>query len=117
VVSDTPAARGKLFHEGLSLQGDTPHPGSRVSIPTDHGPPSPLGIPPGKARVMQALGKAALEPAWEARWAAHASGCRPGRGTMAALAALHSTLRQHGSSPWLVDAASSGCFDNLAHGP
>jgi len=66
---------------------------------------------------MQAIVKAALEPAWEARFEANSYGFRPGRCTMDAIEALHTTLSQPGSSPWILDADIRGCFDNLAHEP
>ena len=71
VVYDTPEARWRVLHEGLSRKGDQPHPVSRVSSPQDTGQHSPLGLPPGQDRVRQAIVPAALEPAWEARCEAH----------------------------------------------
>ena len=66
---------------------------------------------------MQAIVKAALEPEWAARFEANSEGFRPGRCTMDAIEALHTTLSQPGSSPWLLDADIRGCFDNLAPAP
>jgi RNA-directed DNA polymerase len=68
-------------------------------------------IPTGKDRVMQAIVKAALEPEWEARSEANSYGFRPGRCTMDAIEAIHTTLNQKNSSPWMLDADISGVFD------
>jgi len=113
VVYDTPEARWQLFQEGLSLKEYTPRPVKRVFIPKESGTQRPLGIPTGKDRVMQAIVKAALEPEWEARFEANSYGFRPGRCTMDAIEALHTTLSQHGSSLWILDADIRGCFDNI----
>jgi len=66
---------------------------------------------------MQAIVKAALEPEWEARFEANSYGFRPGRCTMDAIAAIHTTLNHKNSSPWVLDADISGCFDNIDHEP
>src|SRR5712691_1635976 len=66
---------------------------------------------------MQAIVKAALEPEWETRFEANSYGFRPGRCTMDAIEALHTTLNQKTSSPWILDADIRGCFDNIDHGP
>ena len=116
-VYDTPEARWRVLHEGLSRQGDQPHPVSRVSSPHDTGQHSPLGLPPGQDRVRQAIVPAALEPAWEARCEAHSEGWSPGRGTMEALEAMQTTTNRQEGRPWRLDAESSGGCDQRDHGP
>jgi RNA-directed DNA polymerase len=36
---------------------------------------------------------------------------------MDAIAAIHTTMSRKDSSPWVLDADISGCFDNLDHSP
>jgi RNA-directed DNA polymerase len=113
VLCDTPEARLELFRGGLKLQGYHPLPVRRVYISKENGKLRPLGIPTVKDRVMQAVVKAALEPEWEARFEANSYGFRPGRRTMDAIGAIHTTVSHKGSSEWILDADISGCFDNI----
>jgi hypothetical protein len=112
VVCDTPEARMELLKDGLNLRGYRPKPVRRVYIPKGNGKMRPLGIPTVKDRCIQALIKLALEPEWESRFEANSYGFRPGRYTMDAITAIHTTLNRKDSSPWILDADITGCFDN-----
>lgn len=111
LVCDTPEARWELLQDGLYLKGYRPKPVRRVYIPKSNGQKRPLGIPTVKDRCMQALVKLALEPEWESRFEANSYGFRPGRCTMDAITAVHTTLNRKDSSPWILDADITGCFD------
>jgi RNA-directed DNA polymerase len=115
VVCDTPQQRLALVQDGLRLKGYRPKPVKRCSIPKSSEGQRPLGIPTQKDRVMQALIKLALEPAWDSRFEANSYGFRPGRCTMDAITALHTCMNCKGASQWVLDADIKGCFDNIDH--
>jgi RNA-directed DNA polymerase len=88
VKSFTPRRR-LVLAQSLCLDG-TATPVRRVWIPqadstTEH---RPLGIPIMADRARHTLGQLALEPAWEARFTANSSGCRPGRSCHEAITAI-----------------------------
>jgi retron-type reverse transcriptase len=115
VVCDTPQKRLELLNDGLRLKGYRPQPVKRHYRPKRHGGQRPFGIPTQKDRVMQAMGKLALEPEWESRFEANSYGFRPGRSTMDAITAIHTAMSRKNGSQWVLDADITGCFDNLDH--
>lgn len=73
----------------------------------------PLGIPVMLDRAHQALAKQALEPEWEARFAANSYGFRPGRSCHDAIGAIFNEIRLQ--PKYVLDADIKGCFDNIDH--
>jgi len=73
----------------------------------------PLGIPTIADRALQALGKLALEPQWEASFEPNSYGFRPGRATHDAIEAIFSAI--HCKAKYVLDADISKCFDNIDH--
>lgn len=90
------------------------HPVRRVAIPTRQGK-RPLGLPPSGDRCVQAMGKTALEPCWEARFAGVSDGFRPGRGGHDAIQTLCSWGRPKPQRPWGLEADSEGAVDPIGH--
>lgn len=73
----------------------------------------PLGIPAVRDRIVQTALRFALEPIWEARFAEHSYGFRPGRGCKDALRRVEELLRA--GFTWVVDADLKGFFDSIPH--
>jgi len=63
---------------------------------------------------VRTVGTAVLEPAWEARFAAHASGLRPGRCTMDAIEAIRTTMRRQEARQGVLDADIRGGLDRAS---
>jgi RNA-directed DNA polymerase len=108
----TPAARGPLCALRSHLTRPRVPPVRRVSIPTRHGT-RPRGLPTIVERGVQAMGKNALAPCWEARGEGSRDGFRPGRGCQEARATLVRVARPHTTRPWGRDADSAGALPTI----
>jgi len=73
----------------------------------------PLGIPAVRDRVVQTALRLTLEPIWEAQFAEHSYGFRPGRGCKDALRRVEELLKA--GYTWVVDADLKGYFDSIPH--
>lgn len=73
----------------------------------------PLGIPTVEDRIVQMALKMVIEPIFEADFADHSFGFRPGRGAKDALRKVES-LRKQGYTH-VVDADIKGFFDAISH--
>lgn len=73
----------------------------------------PLGIPAVRDRVVQTALRMVLEPIWEAQFAEHSYGFRPGRGCKDALRRVDELLKA--GYTWVVDADLKGYFDSIPH--
>lgn len=73
----------------------------------------PLGIPAVRDRVVQTALRMVLEPIWEAQFAEHSYGFRPGRGCKDALRRVEQLLKE--GYTFVVDADLKGYFDSIPH--
>jgi RNA-directed DNA polymerase len=104
----------KELHEQLCQNSYQPQPVRRVWIDkpgsTDK---RPLGIPAVRDRIVQTALRHVLEPIWEAVFAEHNYGFRPGRSCQGALRRV-AELLQAGYT-WVVDADLKSYFDSIPH--
>jgi RNA-directed DNA polymerase len=107
----TPTQRYEMA-VNLKLDGKTDPP-MRGEIPQENGKVKPLGIPTLRDRANQALAKLALEPEWEAKFAANSYGFRPGRSCHDAIIAIELEVRRE--AKYVLDADITGCFANISH--
>jgi RNA-directed DNA polymerase len=73
----------------------------------------PLGIPAVRDRIVQTALRHVLEPIWEAEFAEHSYGFRPGRGCLDALRRVDELLKS--GYTVVVDADLKGYFDSIPH--
>jgi RNA-directed DNA polymerase len=74
----------------------------------------PLGIPTVRDRIVQTALRMVIEPIFEATFAEHSYGFRPGRGCKDALRRVQALLDAGGT--WIVDADLKRYFDTIPHG-
>ena len=73
----------------------------------------PLGIPAVRDRIVQGALRHVLEPIFEAEFAEHSYGFRPGRGAKDALRRVDTLLKA--GHVWVVDADLKSYFDTIPH--
>jgi len=73
----------------------------------------PLGIPTVRDRVVQTALRLVIEPIFEATFAEHSYGFRPGRGCKDALRRVIDLLKE--GHNFVVDADIKGYFDSIPH--
>jgi RNA-directed DNA polymerase len=73
----------------------------------------PLGIPAVRDRIVQGALRHVMEPIFEAEFAEHSYGFRPGRGAKDALRRVDHLLKA--GHDWVVDADLKSYFDTIPH--
>ncbi|MBM4350055.1 MAG: group II intron reverse transcriptase/maturase [Deltaproteobacteria bacterium] len=133
-IIDDHAGRVKIANEEIDLNSYNPPPVNRVYIlkkpkkskralrrlsrkKLSNEPKRPLGIPTIKDRIIQGIGKTALEPEYEAKFENNSFGFRPGRCAQDAIEETFNALNNGvaGGNEWILDADISKAFDTINH--
>jgi RNA-directed DNA polymerase len=102
------------LHEELRLRNYNPRPVKRVQIPKPGKKETrPLGIPTVRDRVVQTALRMVIEPIFEAEFAEHSYGFRPGKGCKDALGRVCELLKSDHN--FVVDADIKSYFDSIPH--
>jgi RNA-directed DNA polymerase len=100
------------IHAELCADKYTPKPALRRWIPKPGTQKMrPLGMPAVRDRIVQGAVKQVIEPIWEACFAEHSYGFRPGRSCKDALRRVEGLLKT--GYHWVVDADIQGYFDAI----
>jgi RNA-directed DNA polymerase len=102
------------LHQQLREGTDRPQPVRRAWLPKPgRREKRPLGIPAVRDRIVQGALRHVLEPIFEADFAEHSYGFRPGRGARDALRRVDTRLKA--GHVWGVDADLKSYFDTIPH--